>query len=430
MGAASRIAVTVAGAATAVVLARVLGPRGWGTYFLAQSLVAILTAASTLGVEHGIAYFVGAGRWTAAAAFRSSLRVSATAGVGGAALAVAVRILVPSAFAGLSVWLTAVAAAALPFGLAWLYLSYIALATDRYEISMSLPAIQALLVVLAVVPAAVLGGVSGAVVAAALATVAVGVAATLWGSAHLGDEPRSGFRLRSAVAFGIKGYAANALQLVSYRVDLFILSAVASTAAVGRYSLAVSLTSTLWLLPRALSDVLFPRVARLNAEADHAALESVEEKSLRHVSLMVVGSVIAAAVLLELLVVPIFGETFRPSVNLGLILLPGAAAIAVSTVLAATIVGRGKPQYSLVGTAISTPLTVLLYVVLIPAFGATGAATASSVSYLATFAIFAQLYRRATGRSAFPLLVPTAAELAELKALTTKIVSRGAAGRL
>jgi O-antigen/teichoic acid export membrane protein len=173
----------------------------------------------------------------------------------------------------------------------------------------------------------------------------------------------------------------------------------------------------LWLLPEALSEVVYPRVARLSSADDEATRDMVEAKSLRHVSLVVaLGTVVLAAVL-ELLIVPVFGETFRPAVNLGLILLPGACAIGISTVLAATVVGRGHPRYSLYGALITTPLTIAMYVVLIPWLHATGAALASTLSYLATFILFSYFYRRVTERRVLPLLVPTRSELGDLREL-------------
>jgi O-antigen/teichoic acid export membrane protein len=239
MGAASRIAVTAAGAITTIVVARALGPRGSGSYFLAQSLVVILIGAGTLGVEHGIAYFVSSARWAARAAFDSALKVAVAAGVVGAGVGLGSRLVVPSAFGGLSVVLTAVAVVGLPFALAWLYASYVALATDRYEVSMSLPAAQAVLALVFAVPGAILFGVGGAVVGTTIATVLVGVAAAVWGRRRLTAAAAENKQLRRAISFGIKGYAANALQLVNYRLDLFILSTVSSTATVGRDAVAI-----------------------------------------------------------------------------------------------------------------------------------------------------------------------------------------------
>ena len=427
MSAASRAAVAVAGAAATVVLARLLGPAAWGRYFVAQSLVAMLLSATTLGVEHGIAYYVGAGRWAARAALAAATRVAVLTGAAGAGAGIAVRLLVPSAFAGLPVRLTAVAVAGLPFALGWLYASYVALATDRYEASMLMPAAQAVLVLVLGVPGAVLFGVSGAVAGATLASVAVGVGALVYGRRRLPDAgPAEPGQLRRAISFGVKGYAANALQLLNYRLDLFVLAAVASTATVGRYSLAVSVTSLLWLLPRALSDVLFPRVARLTVSEDADALRMVEEKSVRHASLVVLAGGLALLVALELLVVPVFGAQFGPATNLGLILLPGAAAVGIGSILAATIVGRGRPIYTLYITLVSTPLTVLLYAVLIPPWHAVGAAVASTLSYCSSFLLGSFYYRRVTGRRVLPLLLPTRSEWDDLAALYRRLRARAA----
>jgi len=418
MSAASRAAVAVAGGVTTIVLARLLGPQGWGRYYVAQSLIVILLAATTLGVEHGIAYLVGGGRWPARAAMESAAKVAALTGTVGAVAGLVVRLLVPSAFAGLSVWLTALALVGLPFALAWLYASYVALASDHYEASMSMPAAQAVLVLALGVPGAVAFGVAGAVAGMTLASIGVGVAALLWGARRLPDTGRGQpGQLRRAITFGVKGYAANALQLVNYRLDLFILAAVASTAAVGRYSLAVSITSLLWLLPRALSDVLFPRVARLSGAADEDAREMVETKSVRHASLVVGLGSLAIIVGLVLLVVPVFGSAFRGTTALGLILLPGTAVIGIGSVLAATVVGRGKPIYSLYTTLVTTPITIALYAALIPTLHATGAAIASTISYCSSFVLGAWFYRRVTGRHVLPLLVPTRSEWNDLRAL-------------
>ena len=226
--------------------------------------------ATTLGVEHGIAYYVASGRWQAAArATARAQRVALASGLAGAVLGLGARLLVPSAFGDLSVATTAVAAAALPFALSWLYATYVALATDRYEAYALPPAIQsAVALVLVAVLAAffdVAGAVAGfalahAVTALAVAATARRQLATATGARAADPEERP---LRRAVAFGIKGYLANALQFINYRFDVFVLAGVAGSAAVGQYSVAVAATSVMWLLPQALSEVLFPRVASL-----------------------------------------------------------------------------------------------------------------------------------------------------------------------
>src|SRR5688572_12526126 len=103
MGAASRIAAAAAGAITTVVLARILGPDGWASYFVAQSLMAILLASTTLGIQYGIVYYVSSARWGASAAFVSALKFALCMGAVGAAVGLGARLAFASAFAGLSI---------------------------------------------------------------------------------------------------------------------------------------------------------------------------------------------------------------------------------------------------------------------------------------------------------------------------------------
>lgn len=429
MSATSRIAVAVTGAATTILVARLLGAGGAGRYAVAQTLILLLTVATTLGVEHGIAYYVSSGRWDAASAYRASQRVALATGVAGAALGVLARLAVPSAFAGLSVATTAVAAGALPFALSWFYATYVALARDRYEAYALPPALQSTLALALVALLGALAGVPGAVAGFALAHALTAIVVAVQARRALphapgdsaGDEAR---QLRRAIRFGVKGYASNALQMLNYRLDLFVLAAVGTAADVGHYAIAVAVTTVMWLLPSALSDVLFPRIAALSATPEGAEARAfVEAKSFRHTVLVVAATTLALALALLLLVVPVYGPQFRPAVDLGLILLPGVALIGLSGTLSATFVGRGHPGYALAITGIVTPLTIVLYVVLIPALHAPGAALASSISYAATFLLVAVFYRRITGRSVLAIALPTRSELADYRALAPAVAA-------
>ena len=124
----------------------------------------------------------------------------------------------------------------------------------------------------------------------------------------------------------------------------------------------------------------------------------VETKSVRHATIVAVATAVLVAFALLFLVVPIFGSEFAPATELGLILLPGATAIGIAGILSSTIVGRGKPVYSLYSALIVTPVTIGLYLWLIPWLEATGAALASTISYCLSFVVAAGFYYRATGR--------------------------------
>jgi O-antigen/teichoic acid export membrane protein len=427
MGAASRIVVALTGAATTILIARALGPGGSGSFAAALTLLVVLTVFTTLGLEHGIAYYVSAGRWAPADAFRVSQRVALLAGVPGAGAGVLLRLALPAAFGDLTVLEAALAAGALPFSLSWFYASFVGLADDHYEAYVLPPALQSSALFVLALALAIPFGVTGAVVALLASQAAAAIATFAWSRRRLRPaHPRGGTesRLRLALSFGIKGYAANALQVLNSRVDFFVLSAVAGAVALGHYAVAVAVTTVLLLMPQAVGDVLFPRVAALSAEPGEDAVKQrafVEDKSLRHTTLAVVAGAALVAAGLVLLVVPIYGAAFQDSIALGLIRLPGVALAGIGGTLAATIVGRGHPEYSLYTTLISTPVTMVLYAVLIPAFDATGAALASSLSFTTTFLLLALFYRRATGHGVLSRLVPTRSELHDYRALPPQI---------
>jgi O-antigen/teichoic acid export membrane protein len=424
--AASQVVVAVVGAVATITIARLLGPRGTGGYAVAQSLVLALTVLTTLGFEQGITFFVSSSVWDARAASRTALKAAIVMGAVGALIGLCVRGLASSPFAHLPLWLTAVVVSGIPFALTWLFVTSIALAIDRYEAYALPPALQSVFVLTFAVPGAALFGLTGAVIGMTAASVFVGLGSGLWAKARIPPTSGAVFQrpVRRAISFGVKGYASNALQLVNYRLDIFVLAAVASTAVVGRYAVAVAVTSMLWLLPNALAAVLFPRVAQLSAGDQNAARSLVEAKSLRHASLLVALGALGLVAVLELLVVPVFGKAFSAAITPGLILIPGAASVGISTILASTLSGRARPIYPLYVALISTPITVCLYAGLIPWLHANGAALASTSSYLVTFGGLCFFYRRLTGVSVFPLLVPTHSELQDLAALPRAIAER------
>ncbi len=418
LNASRQVGAGAAAAAGTIIVARVLGPSGAGAYAVAQAAIAILVVATTLGVENGVTFRVATGRWDAGDAFRTTLKAGLLAGSLGAVAGVVTRLAVPSAFAGLSVPLTAAAMASLPFALSTIVATSCAVAINRYEAYTVLPTLQAGLVLLGTAVGAWTLGLSGAVVGMAIAIFLAGCVAVVWGL-HL---PVAGYesrlrQLRSALRFGVASYGANALQIINYRLDLFILSVVTTGAVVGQYSVAVAVSSVLWLLPRGLSDLLFPRVAQLGGPGAEAQRDMVEAKALRHATLVVTTTAVLMAAVVDVLIVPVFGQAFQPAVALTLILIPGAALAALARVLAASVVGRGRPSLALRAALITAPLTVILYVGLIPWLHASGAALASTVSYSMSFFIFARYFQQTSGTRVAPLLVPTRSEIDDLRAL-------------
>ncbi|MBA3300418.1 MAG: oligosaccharide flippase family protein, partial [Thermoleophilaceae bacterium] len=397
----AQVAVAGAGAVVSVIVARALGPGGAGSFALALSLFLMLQTLGTLGIDLGIIYLVASRRWAPRRAWLQSQGAALALGLAGAGVGIAARLLAPDAFKGLSVALVIVTVAALPFALSWIFGASVALARDAYE-GYALPyVVQAGAMVLGVGVLAALYGLEGAVIGLAASQVVAALAMGIRSARVLDAAEDSPPMLREATRFGFKAYLANALQFVNYRLDLFILAAVAGASAAGYYAVAIAITSGMWLLPQALSLLVFPRVAALSAAGAESEeyREVVEVKSVRHVSLLMVVSAIVLALLMAVVLTLIYGERFQPAVELGLILLPGVTLIGIANVLSATIVGRGRPELSLYIALITTPITIGLYVLLVPWLEGPGAALASSISYSLNFVLAAFFYGRVTGRA-------------------------------
>jgi O-antigen/teichoic acid export membrane protein len=429
---------TVAGnTITSIFIARMFGPDGTGAYALVGNLFAAIILLAAFGLPTGITYLVSRRSWSGAEAFRESTLAALPMGLIGAALGLGFYAATSgSILEGITLLEAATVMAAAPLGLAWLFYGSIALACDLYEQFASYQLSRAALTAAVVVAFGAAFDLSGAIIGFAVAQVlsAALSAASLRKRVRGDDEHflQDGdvAPLRAALKFGRRAWSADVLQFLNYRLDLFILAAFASRADVGRYSLAVSLTMLAWLAPSAIGQVLLPRTASLDSEeaAGTVSREDADEavaRVIRHTVLLQVPTAIVVAALLLVGVPLIYGGAFHETIALGFWLLPGVLIASIAKVVSPVVTGRGYPIYSVYNVLITVPVTLILYFVMIPTLGATGAAIASSASYSLTTLLAMYFYRRVTGNSIRAALVPTPGDVREYPATASLVVARG-----
>ena len=428
---AAQVVLVGATTVTSVAVARLLGPSGTGAVALITNLVGMGTLLFGLGLRGGIIYELNSGAWDLRQAARQTALAAVALGVvGGAAVLLLHALTRDSVLSGLDRTTAIATGAALPFGIAVVYTGAIALAHDRYEAFALLQALAPVATLVLAVGLAIPLGVPGAAAGIAGATGVTAVAGWTWLSryvaAHGAAEGAIRGRLRPALRFGVQAWGGDVLQFLNYRVDLFILNGFAVIADVGVYSVAVTLTSLAWILPNALTTVLFPRAATLEAATRSGAISQAEAdatavKGARQTIILLVPSAAVALVLLFAGVPLLYGERFADTTVLGLILLPGVLTIGFGMALSAVTTGRGHPQYALYLSLITFPITIVMYLVLIPRFDATGAAIATTLSYIITTAVAWIFFRRVTGLQ-LRQLVPRAEDLHEARDAATSLV--------
>jgi O-antigen/teichoic acid export membrane protein len=427
----------LAGAVLSVVLARTIGPSGNGRYVLLLTLVGLTSMVVSLGLQAGITYEVSRGRWSVARASWTSYSVALGLGLlgvlGGFAFYLLTRY---SVFSGIPAWLALLALASLPMTLAYEFGAAILLARERYEPYTALLLIHALTLMLIGACLAIPFGLTGAVVGMPVSAVIgalLGVKLVLNESRGdtVGDAGQS---LSRAVRFGLQSWGANLLQQVNYRFDVLILGGFASSADVGVYSVALTLTSVAWVIPQALQTVLFPRAASLDEVAMSGELSSIESdeavaRTVRHGVLLTVPAGVLVAALLLVAVPLLYGHRFHETIPLGFVLLPGVLLLGVGKIIGAAVAGRGYPRYALYGVMISAPVTLGFYFALIPPFHEWGAAIASSLSYAVGAALGLVFFRRVTAISLRDTLMPTRGDLSDYRTAANLARARFARGR-
>ena len=202
-----------------------------------------------------------------------------------------------------------------------------------------------------------------------------------WCSRRNGLAPGRGriLLVRPLAAYGIAQIAALTPANLNAQLDQLVLSQTAAPADLGKYAIAVSLTSMPIPLIAAIGNVAFPHLA-----AQRAATASTR----RMQGQAIVGSVGIAIVMLVPLalvaywLIPIlFGVGYRGAVPLLWILTPGGIFLACGQVAGDLLRGRNHPAVVAWSQSLAAIFTVVMLVALLPIVGVYGAAIASTVAY-------------------------------------------------
>ncbi len=406
-----------------VAIARMLGPDGRGAWSLYQSAVLLAYALLSLGVATAVIYFVSRSDMTPRRALESGLIVTlATAAV----CAVAVGVVAPVAGerltdAGVPYWLVVVS---VPLAVQFRLVEGVLRAQERFVAMSAVELVAPAANLAALFAVEALFGLT--IWRAIIVWSVVGAVPVLAGYAYVGPNawPRRlplDRELWSTLRFGLQSQAGNLVQLMSYRLDSYLVLLFVSASGVGLYAVAVSFSEGLWFVANSIATVLLPR---LSASGDEYASEMAAVVARSTMLVTALGALVVA--LLAPFVVPlVFGDDFEASVRPLYWLLPGTVALAAAKILSAYVFSRGRPLINSGISIVTLALATAGDLILIPPFGVSGAAAAASVGYTANLALTAIAYRRLSGRPLHEALVPSPGDVAlltgGLRAMATQL---------
>ncbi len=396
------------GFGVAILLARALGPDGRGVLALFTAAVSIAFAFFNLGIGGAIFYFLARKEVREREAMEAGLDVALIA----AMLTAACVIVLALAFEGL------LEGRDLPYGLAILAVPLLIQlrvvgsmlrAAGRFGalnlVELTLP--LALLVAFGVVAASAGLSVSSAIwgwTACLFVPVALGYAFVGRGVWPRRPAPLS--QVVRMVRFGGQNQLTVLIQLLNYRLDVFLILVLVNTSGVGLYTVATSQTEGLWIIADSVVVVLLTNITA----GDAANAARMTPLVCRNTVLITAVGAIGAALIAGLWIPAVFGSAYQGSVLPYLWLLPGTVAFSGAKVLAAYVFSRGRPiinaWIALATMAVSVPATVALTHL----FGVPGAAAGTSLGYGVNLALSALAYRALSGRPVAEALLPHASD--------------------
>jgi O-antigen/teichoic acid export membrane protein len=219
--------------------------------------------------------------------------------------------------------------------------------------------------------------------------------------------------LRESVSFGLRAWIGTLATAFNERLDQIFVALLASEAVLGMYAVAVNAFEILLYPAGAAATAILPLAARAAGRDRGGRVLG----AFRSVAMLTVAGIVVAALLGPPLIPLAFGSAFEPSADPFLWLLPGSLGFVALAIFSNALVASSAPGRSSAGPLVSLVLGIVLDVILIPRYGATGAAVAASAGLLAGGAVSLALFRRHTPFPARALLVPQRTDVELLRAM-------------
>jgi O-antigen/teichoic acid export membrane protein len=377
-----------------LIISRALGPTGRGNVAFLTTITFLTANLAMAGVQESNANVGARHPERRAALATNAVLLAAALGALGALGVVGLVLLVPDAGAEQTRRaLLLLALATIPFVVLQGYLAYLVQSDSRFtafNVSWLLQPVTNVVVNSAFaatgalsVETAFSAWVAGQVLATALLVWYVARRMEGFGRPDLSLA-------RSTLAFGLKAHGGRIMMLGNYRLDQWLLGAIAGARELGLYSVAVAWSEMLFFLPTVFAYVQRPGIVRASPQ------EAVRQAAVgfRVALIATAGLALVLVVAAPILCVTMFGEEFRGSVIDLRILAPGALGMVALKLLSNAMTAQGRPLRALWGIGAAFGATVVLDVALLPSHGDVGASIASTTAYLLGGFVIAALFTR------------------------------------
>jgi len=381
----TRLLVVAITFATAVVIARVLGPTGRGFYAVAATVGAIGVQFSNLGLQSSNTYYVAKDRALLPALIGNTFAV----------------VFVASAVTALSgigffFWpkmspvhgtLLLVALASVPVGLAYLLTQGLLLGVNEVRAYNQIECGGKLLaLVLICIFALVHRGTVELFFGMTLSSVMLSFAWALLRLRRISPEvPVPSLAVfRQSIGIGIKAYMILFFGFLVLRIDLLMVKYMLGATEAGYYSISQVLAENTMMFPVVVGSLLFPKLSAIKEREEKLRLAN---KAVLATAALTLPAVVIAAFAAAPIISIAFGRNFLPAVSPFAWLMPGTYFLGIETVMVQLLNSEGFPPIIVAAWIADTIVNIALNFWAIPRYGITGASVVSSVCYFLMFLI-------------------------------------------
>jgi O-antigen/teichoic acid export membrane protein len=197
---------------------------------------------------------------------------------------------------------------------------------------------------------------------------------------------------RAGLWYGVRGQGSTVANQVTARLDVAMLPAFVSSASVGLYSVATSVSLIVYQLANTFAGLVMPAAAR-----DERRGTSKVVLSFWAAMAVAVVMALAIALLARPLLGLVYGDEFREAATSLLLLLPGGVLFAGASILNAGIYAAGRPFTATCTQILGMLVTVVGLVAFLSSGGVRAAAIVSSASYATIFVASLVAFKRVSG---------------------------------
>lgn len=226
--------------------------------------------------------------------------------------------------------------------------------------------------------------------------------------------------LREQLTYGTQVSMNSIVSYLNFTIDVFLVMTMLGPKALGVYSVGIGLGQLMWQISRPITTAAFGRIAR----GDHDDAAELTAKCMRHSFALVCLASIVIFIFAPPLVVLVYGKAFAAAGLVVRVLIPGIIAYSMMPSLATFFSQQlGKPRIPLLFSTLSTAICAGVTAFLLPRVGIVGGAFATSVSYAIAFTLACIYFLKITPVRATSLFMLSAQDISLYKDVFRRAVA-------